>query len=195
VDNTIYLDVNNFSRHTAWLHFAMANYAKYGLSVFAILMLIGWGYSRRKSDRVMASALLAPVIAVLAFMINQPVAGLVKEQRPYNTIPNVLVLLVRGHDWSFPSDHAILGGAVTAALFYVSKRLGYVSLFFALLMAFARVYAGVHYPQDVVVGLVDGALVAVVLRFVLVSPATRTVGWARKSKVGGFLITRGEANE
>ena len=166
----------------------MANYAKYGLGVFAILMLIGWAYSRRESDRVMASALLAPLIAVLAFIINQPVAGVIKEQRPYNTIPNVLVLLVRGHDWSFPSDHAILGGAVTVALFYVSKRLGYVSLFFALLMAFARIYAGVHYPQDVVVGLVDGAIVAVVLRFVLVTPATRIVIWARKSRIGGVII-------
>jgi hypothetical protein len=188
MDSTLYLDVNNFSRHTSWLHFPMAKYAEYGLGAFALLMLIGWWYSRRQSNRVMASALLAPVIAALAFIIVQPVASAVAEQRPYNKIPNVLVLLARGHDSSFPSDHAILGGAVTLALFYVSKRFGYVSLFFALLMAFARVYAGVHYPQDVVVGLIGGAIIAVVLRFVFITPATWIVRWVRTSKLSGLLI-------
>ena len=166
----------------------MADYAKYGLGVFAILMLIAWWYARRQPDRVMASALLAPVLAVLAFVINQPVAGAVGEQRPYSKIPNVLVLLVRGHDWSFPSDHAILAGAVTLTLFYVSNRLGFISLAFALIMAFARVYVGVHYPQDVVVGLIEGAAIAALLRFVLISPVAWFVRWVRASKFSGVLI-------
>ncbi len=186
--STLYLDINNFSRHTSWLHTPMAAYAKYGLGVFAILMLIAWWYARRQPDRVMASALLAPVLAVLAFVINQPVAGAVGEQRPYNKIPNVLVLLVKGHDWSFPSDHAILAGAVTLTLFYVSKRLGFISLAFALLMAFARVYVGVHYPQDVLVGLIEGIVIAAVLRFVLISPVAWFVRWMRSSKFSWVLI-------
>jgi len=188
VDSNLYLDVNSFSRHTSWLHAPMADFAKYGLIVFAVLMLAAWWYARRHPDRVMASALLAPVLAVLAFVINQPIASAVAEARPYNKIPNVLVLLAKGHDWSFPSDHAVLAGAITLALFYVSKRLGYISLGFALLMAFARVYAGVHYPQDVVVGLLDGAAIAAVLRYILVSPVARLVRWVRTGKLGGVLI-------
>ena len=189
VDNTLYLDVNNFSRHTSWLHFPMANYAKYGLGIFAVLMLIGWWSARRQSDRIMASALLAPVLAILAFIINQPVASAVAEERPYNKIPNVLVLLAKGHDWSFPSDHATLGAAVTVMLFYVSKRLGYISLIFALIMAFARVYAGVHYPQDVVAGLIIGAIVAMVLRFILITPAVWFVHLVRSSRIRGVLVS------
>lgn len=188
MDNTLYLDINNFSRHTSWLHFPMANYAKYGLGFFAILMLIAWWYARRQPDRVMASALLAPVLAFLAFIINQPIASAVAEERPYNRFPNVLVLLAKNHDWSFPSDHAILGGATTVTLFYVSKRLGYVSLLFALLMAFARVYVGVHYPQDVAAGLVEGAMIAAVLRFTLIIPVAGVVRRVRASKFGGVLI-------
>ena len=186
--STLYLDINYFSRQTYWLHGPMAYYAKYGLGVFAILMLIAWWYARRQPDRVMASALLAPVLAVLAFVINQPVAGAIGEERPYNKFPNALVLLVKGHDWSFPSDHAILGGAVTLTLFYVSKRLGFIALAFALLMAFARVYVGVHYPQDVVVGLIEGAAIAAVLRFLLISPVAWFVRWVRASKFSGVLI-------
>ena len=186
--STLYLNINDFSRHTSWLHMPMVAYAKYGLGVFAVLMLIAWWYARRQPDRVMASALLAPVLAVLAFVINQPVAGAVGEQRPYNKIPNALVLLVKGNDWSFPSDHAILAGAVTLTLFYVSKRLGFISLAFALLMAFARVYVGVHYPQDVLVGLIEGIVIAAVLRFVLISPVAWFVRWMRSSKFSWVLI-------
>jgi membrane-associated phospholipid phosphatase len=187
VDSNLYVDINNFSRHTSWLHFPMANYAKYGLGFFALLMLFAWWYSRRQPNRVMASALLAPVIAALAFVINQPIAGAVAQERPYNKISNVLVLLARNHDWSFPSDHAVLGGAVTVTLFYVSKRLGYVSLFLALLMAFARVYAGVHYPHDVVAGLIVGAVIAFVLRFILIVPVTGIVRSVRTSRLKAVL--------
>jgi membrane-associated phospholipid phosphatase len=190
VDSNLYVDINNFSRHTSWLNFPMANYAKYGLGFFALLMLFAWWYSRRQPNRVMASALLAPVIAALAFLINQPVASAVGEKRPYDEFPNALVLLAKGHDWSFPSDHAILGGAVTVTLFFVSKRLGYISLFLALLMAFARVYVGVHYPQDVAVGLVDGAIIAILLRFVLIVPATGIVRSVRTSKLKAVLSAR-----
>lgn len=188
MNNTLYLDINNFSRYTSWLHFPMANYAKYGLGFFAILMLVGWWQARSESDRIMASTLLAPVLALLAFLINQPVAGAVAEKRPYIKFPNALVLLAKSHDWSFPSDHATIGAAATISLFYVSKRLGYVSLFLAVLMAFSRVYAGVHYPQDVVAGLIDGAVTAAVLRFVLIIPSVGIVRWVRSSKFKAVLI-------
>lgn len=188
MDNTLYLNINSFSRHTSWLHFPMAKYAEYGLGVFAILMVIGWWSARRQPDRVMASALLAPVLAVLAFLINQPIASAVAEERPYNRFPDALVLLSRSHDWSFPSDHATISCAVALALFYVSKRLGYVALFLAFVMAFARVYSGVHYPQDVVAGLIIGATVALALRFVLITPATAIVRWIRGSKIKGLLV-------
>lgn len=188
MNNTLYLDINEFSRHTSWLHFPMANYAKYGLGVFAILMLIGWWQARSQSDSTMASALIAPVVALLAFLINQPIASAVAEERPYNKFPNALVLLAKGHDWSFPSDHVTIGAAVAIALFYVSKRLGYVALFLAVLMAFSRVYAGVHYPQDVVAGLIDGTISAAVCRFVLITPVIWIVRRIRASKFRAVLV-------
>ena len=52
-----------------------------------------------------------------------------------------------------------MAGAAAAGLFLVSRRLGLLALVAALVMAFARVYVGVHFPVDVVAGL---ALVAVV---------------------------------
>jgi undecaprenyl-diphosphatase len=74
-------------------------------------------------------------------------------------IPHVVLLVPASADPSFPSDHATMAGAVAAGLWLVSRRLGVVALAAAMLMAFARVYVGAHYPIDVVVGLVFGAVV------------------------------------
>ena len=83
--------------------------------------------------------------------------------RPARTpiIRAVLVLATRSADFSFPSDHAVMAGAVAVGLVFVSRRLAALAAVAALVMAFARVYIAAHYPADVAVGLVLGAVVAV----------------------------------
>jgi membrane-associated phospholipid phosphatase len=67
------------------------------------------------------------------------------------------LLVDKTKDFSFPSDHATVAGAVAAGLFLVNRRLGLIAIIAALAMAFARVYVGAHYPGDVAAGLVLGA--------------------------------------
>lgn len=163
VDATWFRDVNAFSRATAWLHAPMAAYATYGVALFALVLLGGWWIARSRGDlRAMTAALWAPLGTLLAVGLNQPLAGAVAEPRPYRALPHVLVLVTKSADYSFPSDHAVMAGAVTAGVFLVSRRLGLVSLVLALLIAFARVYVGAHFPGDVLAGLVYGAAVSLV---------------------------------
>ena len=49
-------------------------------------------------------------------------------------------------DFSFPSDHATVAGAVAGGLGIVDRRLGRIAVGLAVLMAAARVYVGAHYP-------------------------------------------------
>jgi len=74
-------------------------------------------------------------------------------------IGDILVLADRTSDPSFPSDHAVVAGAVTEGLLFVSRRLGLIAAAAALLMAFARVYIAAHYPLDVLVGVGFGACI------------------------------------
>ncbi|SDT18598.1 phosphatase PAP2 family protein [Actinopolymorpha singaporensis] len=155
--------VNHFSRATGWLHAPVSAYAKYGVVLFALLLLWGWWTARGTGDLSrMAAALWAPVGMLVAVGLNQPIVHGVDEARPYAALPHVLVLVSRSTDASFPSDHATMAGAVTAGLFLVSYRLGLVGLVAALVMAFARVYVGAHYPGDVLAGLAFGAAVVLV---------------------------------
>jgi membrane-associated phospholipid phosphatase len=161
-DRPLFRDVNDFTRDTPWLHGGMLAYAAYGTVLFAALLLVGWWVARSSGDLVrVAAALWAPVGALVALAINQLLVNAWQEPRPYDVLSRISVLASRSNDYSFPSDHAVMAGAVAGGLFLVHRRLGAVALAAALLMAFARVYIGAHWPGDVVVGLLVGAAVVV----------------------------------
>jgi membrane-associated phospholipid phosphatase len=171
-------DVNQFAANTPELHAPMRLYAQYGVVLFAGMLLLGWWWARRDPDpHKVAAALWAPVGMLVAVGLNQPLVNHFREARPYSVYPHVLVLVARSHDYSFPSDHAVMAGAVAAGLLFAHRRLGAVAVLAALLMACARVYVGAHFPLDVVTGLLFGAGVTItgflLLRPLLVSAVAR----------------------
>jgi membrane-associated phospholipid phosphatase len=174
LDDRIFHAVNDFARSTPWLHPIVLGYATYGTVLFVLLMLAGWWAARRESDLSrMAAALWAPLGVLAALWINQPIADAVNEVRPCNALHDIVVLHCNT-DAGFPSDHAVMAGAATVGLWLVSRRLGLLSLLAGLVMGFARVYVGAHYPQDVLAGYVLGGLVSFA-GFLLVRPVLRRV--------------------
>jgi undecaprenyl-diphosphatase len=153
--------VNHVARSTPWLHLPARLYAGYGVVLFAALLLLSWLSARRDGDlgRV-AAALWAPAGALIALGLNQFLVSSVAEARPYTVMPHSLVLVARSADYSFPSDHAVMAGAVAAGVLIANRRLGVVAAALAVLMALTRVYVGAHFPLDVVVGLAVGILIA-----------------------------------
>jgi membrane-associated phospholipid phosphatase len=156
--------INALARSTPWLQPWMALYATVGgLVLFAELMLIGWWIARRRTNlAVVAAALWTPLGMLLAVGINQPISAAFAQRRPYLVYTNLLTLTE--HSWApgFPSDHAVVAGAVTATLFMVSRSLGWCTALAAAVMAFSRVYVAEAYPFDVLVGLALGAVVSVI---------------------------------
>ncbi len=159
MDWTLFHTVNTVARHTPWAHAPARAYAKYGIALFAALLLAGVLLAGRRGARALARATWTACAALIALAINQPIGQAIGRARPYATHPHVLVLVARSTDAALPSDHAVVAGAVAAGLLAVSWRLGLVALSAAALMAFARVYVGAAYPGDVAAGLAFGALV------------------------------------
>lgn len=160
LNDQMFLAINAFARHTAWLHWPAEAFAKYGVVLFAGAVLAACWHWRR-SPRLLAASVWTGLGTLLAEGVNQPLGHAFGVARPYVIHPDALVLVSRSSDFSFPSDHAVMAGGVAAGLMIVSRRWGLVAAGAAVLMAATRVYVGAHYPADVAAGLLVGAIVTV----------------------------------
>jgi undecaprenyl-diphosphatase len=139
-------------------------FSDYGLGLFAVLMLLVWWRARSAGPERMAAALCVPLVVAAAFLVNDVVKSFVAEQRPCDALHVVtLEACPSVTDYSFPSNHTAVAAASMAALLLAHRRAGLYAVPLTLLMAASRVWVGVHYPHDVLAGLLLGVLVALPL--------------------------------
>lgn len=194
MDASLYRTVNRFADRTTWLHGPATAYAKYGVVLFAALLLVAWWRARSTGDlRSEARVGWAGVATLLSLLLGQVIGHFVDRARPYTVLVHVHVLVARTSDVSFPSDHALTVGAIAVGLWLVDRTIGWVAVGLALLMAFARVYVGAHYPGDVAAGLLLAGLVAVLGS----KPGSRLLEHILRSldRVPGVHVLTGRATE
>jgi undecaprenyl-diphosphatase len=130
-----------------------------GHPLFVPLVLAGavwWLWRGGARGRVCVLA-LALAVAVADGLVCNPVKKAIQRPRPCLTLPDARKLLGCSHSGSMPSGHAANWFAATAVVMvYYRRRWGFVAVP-AAAVAFSRVYDGVHYPGDVLVGAVLGA--------------------------------------
>ena len=105
----------------------------------------------RKTRRAGVAMLLA--LAAGYVIGNLCIKELVMRPRPFVTHSDLTALLDPGDPWSFPSGHALSSFAAATALWCFHKKTGVLALVLAALIAFSRLYASVHYPTDVLAGM------------------------------------------
>lgn len=182
MDVSWFLAINRFARATPWLHPILAGYATFGVVLFAGLLGLGW-WRARQQGRAMTAALWAPLGVLAAVAVNQPLVAAFAEPRPYTHLTGVLVLVARSTDPSFPSDHATMAGAAAAGLWRVERRLGLCTAAAAVVMGFARVYVGAHYPRDVIAGLALGVLISLVGYRIAAPLLRRVLAWIQRTRL------------
>jgi undecaprenyl-diphosphatase len=84
----------------------------------------------------------------VAVAATAAIGALQYRPRPF-VAQHITPLMSRAPDASFPSDHLAAHGAVTICVWFTSRRLGMTVGAIAFVLAFARVYVGVHYVSDV----------------------------------------------
>lgn len=85
--------------------------------------------------------------------------------RPYEQIAYTRTLIYTAPELggAFPSSHALIAFFVWTIIAVKAKRYTAPTLLLASLMAFSRIYVGVHYPLDISIGILLGILIAVAL--------------------------------
>ncbi|GAB1691844.1 phosphatase PAP2 family protein [Krasilnikovia sp. M28-CT-15] len=155
--------VASAARAPEWLAAAGRHGAAAGLLGLALVLAwtgrTGW---RRRSPAA-AGTVLVGAAALVAYLASEAVKLVVDEHRPcrawgllstWDACPPV-------GDWSFPSNHATVAGALAAGLLVLAPRWAILAAPLAVLVAASRVVGGVHYPHDVLAGLLLGATVTV----------------------------------
>jgi len=106
---------------------------------------------------------LLAVAVLAAEEISSVVDGVLKNaigrERPPLADPRVHALIPLPHDPSRPSGHAMMAFAGAALLTLVAPRFGWAFVALAAAIAVSRLYLGVHFPSDVVVGAAIGAII------------------------------------
>ena len=94
-------------------------------------------------------------------LCNVILKNLIARVRPYDVNTAVQVLVAKPKDFSFPSGHTAASFASVTALYLAGeKKLWKPALALAILIAFSRMYLYVHYPTDILGGVIFGSLSA-----------------------------------
>ena len=105
----------------------------------------------RKAGLAMAIALVSYLVA--GDFILKP---LFARPRPCDVNTAVTILVKRPHGHSFPSGHTSSAFAAAFALWRQDRKLGFPALILAVFIAFTRLYLYVHFPTDILGGVVLG---------------------------------------
>ena len=140
--------------------------------VLAVLMLTVLPKKYKKAGLTMAIALILSLIfcnGIMKHLWARPRAFWVVGQNFVvgNEFENLYGIFNSIHDYSFPSGHSSASFAAAVSIFMWRKKEGSAALVLAALIAFSRLYFTVHYPTDVLVGSITGALYGVAAYFIV----------------------------
>jgi len=126
---------------------------------FVMLVLVGlWLYGvYKKNNQFKMDALMMLYSIGFVFLVYIVLnLGLPLRPRP-ETVSSIRPLVDHLPDNSFPSGHAIFAGAsILAAFYYTRAWIAYILLVSGILMLLSRIFAGIHYPGDIIVGCIIG---------------------------------------
>jgi undecaprenyl-diphosphatase len=158
MDLDLFHTVNGLAGQAAWLDHLLAWLATYLPVVFGLLLAAAWFWPGVRAVRNERQHLVtyAVAAALLGLGLAQVIGHLWFRDRPY-VHHAVDLLLTPSPDPSFPSDHAVGGFALAMPFVFARRRLGWLLLALATVLALARVAVGTHYPSDVGGGALIGA--------------------------------------
>lgn len=123
------------------------------LPIIMIVFSVGYFlFSKKEKIKSLAVVLVVSfswaLSEILKFIFNKP--------RPFLYVEGIAPLFVFGSYDSFPSGHAMVFASLSTMMFYENKKIGIIYFILTLFIGLARIFAGVHYLNDILFGLIIG---------------------------------------
>ncbi len=109
----------------------------------------------RKKTRKLGTAVVIS-LALDLILCNLLLKPIVARSRPFTFRPELTLLVKAPRDFSFPSGHTAASFAAASALLFSESRGWIPAMVLAALIALSRLYLYVHYPTDVLAGVIVG---------------------------------------
>lgn len=120
--------------------------------VISVLLLLRKNDYERLGEMIIISLIITTIIG------EGIIKNIVKRKRPFYGDDDKKLLISRPITYSFPSGHTASSFAVATVFIKTYNSASLEIVLLANLIAFSRVYLGVHYPSDVIGGGVIGAI-------------------------------------
>ena len=110
-----------------------------------------------------ATGVMVVCAVAIGFVIGEiGLKNIVDRLRPFVQNPEVIPAIKPPSGYSFPSGHSCSSFAAATVLIVRDKKFGIPAIIVASLIAFSRLYNYVHFPSDVLGGILLGVMCAVV---------------------------------
>ncbi len=104
-------------------------------------------------------------VGIFAYLLSFIFKLFFQTLRPFDLLNGVNPLFFPT-DYSFPSGHATFFFALAFSMLFNHRNSGIIFLVFAFLIGIARVIAGVHFPVDILGGILLGFIVSLIINFI-----------------------------
>jgi undecaprenyl-diphosphatase len=149
MDAALVLALHQLAATQAWFGASVLMVAQAGILLLPIALLVIWLVASTPNDGRREAIVAGIASAVVAIAVGLVLERIFTRPRPFVEL-GFEPLFPHAADSSFPSDHTLVGLALVGPMVWQSPKLGVWLLVWALLIGFARVAAGVHYPSDIV---------------------------------------------
>lgn len=162
INKKLFRMINDLGKEFPFINFPMVIIAEYTVFFLAIFVILFW-FTKNKENKKML--ICGGITFILAETMGK-IAGLLHfNKQPFAVLSNTNQLIEKAINNSFPSDHTILFFSFCMSFWLFKKGKWIVWVFLAILVGVSRIWVGVHYPLDVLIGAFIGIISAVIIYF------------------------------
>jgi len=141
--------------------------AKYLIWVLVGLALV-W-FLRQPKEKKKEMIVFGAVAFPLIYAVAKLIAMFYYNPRPFVVEPLLHPLIPHEPDNGFPSDHTLLGSAISTVIYSFSKKISILSWILTILVGLSRILAGIHHPIDILGSIIISILVGLIVYHVFFS--------------------------